>query len=519
MASLSVPRTSSFSSLHSSNGFAFNHRKSTRRLVTVTASLKTMGTDAAVVAQDDNNLPLREIPGGYGIPYLSQLVNRWRYLYIEGEPKYWENRMKQHNCTVIRTNMPPGWPWTDSRCIMFLDQKSYPTVFDYEKVDKYKAFAGTYMPSTSYTGGFEVCAYLDPSNKKHEQLKGYCMELLKLGSSKWAPEFHKAIENAFLQWEYKLSQNQPALVAPVLPEFMFRFLINAMTSANFDDPKIPDSEKPVCADLQKWVGFQLVPIANTKSPIYIEELLHVAPIPAKLTQGGYDKMVAFLQNYAQETLALGEPHGLAKDEIVHNLIFFLILNGHGGFCRFFPVILREVGKRPDLQAELRKEVRAAATDGKVTMRSVMNDMPLLTSTVYEALRFNPPVPFQYARAKKDFTVSSHENRFEIKKGEFLGGVNYMVSRDPKVFGDNADKFVADRFKGPEGEKMLDHLVWSNGRQTDESSVNSKQCAAKDIVPITGRLMLAELLMRYDEFKVEGVEKTMAFTSLERRTDL
>lgn len=67
--------------------------------------------------------------------------------------------------------------------------------------------------------------------------------------------------------------------------------------------------------------------------------------------------------------------------------------------------------------------------------------------------------------------------------------------------------------------MLDHLVWSNGRQTDESSVNSKQCAAKDIVPITGRLMLAEFLMRYDEFKVEGAEKTMAFTSLKRRTDL
>lgn len=61
-------------------------------------------------------------------------MNRWRYLYLEGEPKYWENRMKQHNSTVIRTNMPPGWPWTDSRCIMFLDQKSYPTVFDSEKV-------------------------------------------------------------------------------------------------------------------------------------------------------------------------------------------------------------------------------------------------------------------------------------------------------------------------------------------------------------------------------------------------
>nr|QCP71057.1 allene oxide synthase [Pohlia nutans] len=493
-----------------------------RGAVTVAASLKTMDSDVPAVARDDSDLPLREIPGGYGIPYVSQLVNRWRLLYIEGEPKYWENRMKNLNSTVIRTNMPPGWPWTDSRCIMFLDQKSFPTVFDYDKVDKYKAFAGTFMPSTSYTGGQEMCAYLDPSNKKHEQLKNYCFELLKLSSSKWAPEFHSAISRAFLQWEHKLSQKQPALVAPTLPEFMFRFLVNAMTSADFDDPKIPDSEKPTCAELQKWVGFQLIPIGNTKAaPLYVEELLHVAPIPAKLTKGGYDKMVAFLQNYAQETLALGLSHGLAEDEIVHNLIFFLILNGHGGFCRFLPVVIREVGRIPELQAELAAEVRAAtaASGGQVTMKAVMHDMPLLTSTVYEALRFNPPVPYQYARAKKDFTISSHDAKFEIKKGEFLGGVNFMVSRDPKVFTSDPDKFVPTRFMGPEGEKLLEHLVWSNGRQTDESSVHNKQCAAKDIVPLTGRLLLAEIFMRYDSFKTEGADGKLAFTSLQRRTDL
>jgi hypothetical protein len=42
--------------------------------------------------------------------------------------------MRKYNSTVIRTNMPPGWPWTDSRVVMFLDQKSYPTVFDHDKV-------------------------------------------------------------------------------------------------------------------------------------------------------------------------------------------------------------------------------------------------------------------------------------------------------------------------------------------------------------------------------------------------
>lgn len=148
------------------------------------------------------------------------------------------------------------------------------------------------------------------------------------------------------------------------------------------------------------------------------------------------------------------------------------------------------------------------------MKAVMSDMPLVASTVFEALRFDPPVPFQYARAKKDSMVESHDARYAIKKGEFLGGANYWVSRDPEVFQDPT-KFVATRFMGPEGEKLLHHLVWSNGRQTDESTVMTKQCAGKEIVPLTSRLLLVELLMRFDSFAVEGLETTMAFTSLQR----
>lgn len=429
--------------------------------------------------------------------------------------------MAKYGSTVIRSNMPPGWFWTDSRCIMLLDQKSYPTVFDYDKVDKYKAFAGTIMPSTEYNGGYEVCAYLDASDKKHEQLKGYCFELLKFSSSKWAREFHTAISETFNQWEGKLAQKTPALINPTLPESLFSFVINALTTARFDDSSIPDAEKPVCGDLQKWAGFQLMPVIRTGAPIYIEEMLHVAPIPASLTKGGYDKMVVFLQKYAAETLSIAEKFGLSQDEAVHNLIFFLILNAHGGFCRFLPVILREVAKNGQLQADLREEVRAAVKasgSDQVTMKAVMNDMPLVASTVFEALRFDPPVPFQYARAKKDFIIESHDARYQIKTGDFLGGVNYMVSRDPKVFTDRPNEFNARRFMGPEGDKLLAHLVWSNGRQTDETTVYTKQCAGKEIVPLTGRLLLAELFMRFDSFNIEGLEMEATFTSLTPRSD-
>jgi hypothetical protein len=70
-------------------------------------------------------------------------------------------------------------------------------------------------------------------------------------------------------------------------------------------------------------------------------------------------MVKFLERYAGETLASAEGHGITKEEAVHNLIFFIVLNGHGGFCRFFPIVIQQVGLNPELQAKLRAEVRAA----------------------------------------------------------------------------------------------------------------------------------------------------------------
>lgn len=62
--------------------------------------------------------------------------------------------------------------------------------------------------------------------------------------------------------------------------------------------------------------------------------------------------------------------------------------------------------------------------------------------------------------------------------------------------------------------LISWLVWSNGRHTGESSVHSKQCAGKDVVPVTGRLLLAELFMRNDSFETEGVERKLVFTSLQ-----
>lgn len=128
-------------------------------------------------------------------------------------------------------------------------------------------------------------------------------------------------------------------------------------------------------------------------------------------------------------------------------------------------------------------------------------MELVQSVVYETLRLNPPVPTQFARARKDFQLSSHDSVYEVKKGELLCGYQKLVMRDPKVF-DDPESFVPNRFTS-KGRELLSYLYWSNGPQTESPSASNKQCAAKDIVTVTASLFVAHLFRRYDSFAFDS----------------
>jgi len=495
---------------HGSSSPQDSNVKSTTRLAASffnqASGSSTVDSPAAAPAE---RLQLKEIPGGYGLPYIGPLKDRWEYFYFQGVRGFFEKRMAKYNSTVFRTNMPPGWPWTDPRCVILLDQKSYANVFDYDKVDKTDTFAGTFIPSLEFTGGLRMCAYLDPSDERHTKLKSYCLELLKESGPRWTPEFHKQMTNSFPVWEKEIASKGSSSFNSVCQELMFKVMIKAMTNVDIDN--IPESDRPSSADLTKWTGLQLVPVLSVGLPAPIDDLvLHTAPLPFALARGGYDKMFKFLQKYAGEALDVAGKFDLNRDDATHNLIFFTILNGHGGFLRFFPIILKYVNTSAGLQEELKKEIRAAIeTNGGVLNGKALESMSLVQSTVYEALRMEPPVPFQYARAKQDFVLESHDAAFRIKKGEMLGGVAYYASRDPVIFKD-PNTFNPKRFLGKEGRKLLSHLIWSNGRQTTDtstntSSSNTKQCAARDLVPFLGQLFLVELFRKYEAFQISDVK--------------
>ncbi|MCD7464640.1 sphingolipid delta-4 desaturase [Datura stramonium] len=190
----------------------------------------------------------------------------------------------------------------------------------------------------------------------------------------------------------------------------------------------------------------------------------------------------------------------------------------------FPSLIKWVASGgKSLHARLANEIRTTIKEegGSITL-SAINKMCLTKSTVYEALRIEPPVPFQYGKAKEDIMVQSHDSSFLIKKGEMIFGYQTFATKDPKVF-EKPEEFVAERFMGSEGEKLLRYVYWSNARETDNPMVDNKQCAGKHLSVLLCRLLLVEFFMRYDTFTVESSKflagSSVTFKTLEKKCDM
>uniref|UniRef100_A0A5B6Z8U6 Putative allene oxide synthase n=1 Tax=Davidia involucrata TaxID=16924 RepID=A0A5B6Z8U6_DAVIN len=507
-------------------------RPSTRRLIVrpITASVpersvpppaRATTTVAPEVAPEPTKLPIREVPGDYGLPFIGPIKDRLDYFYNQGREEFFKSRVQKYQSTVFRSNMPPG-PFISSnpQVIALLDAKSFPVLFDVSKVEKKDLFTGTYMPSTELTGGYRILSYLDPSEPNHSKLKRLLFFLLQSSRDRVIPEFHASFTELFETIEKELASKGKAGFSDPNDQASFNFLGRAFFGTNPTETELGTDGPTLIA---KWVLFQLGPILTLGLPSVIEEpLLHTTPLPPFLVKGDYQKLYDFFYKSSTSVLDEAEKMGISRDEACHNLLFATCFNSFGGMKILFPGIVKWIGKAGlKLQTQLGEEVRSVvkSNGGKLTMAAT-EQMPLVKSVVYEALRIEPPVPFQYGKAKSDLVIESHDAAFKIKEGEMLFGYQPFATKDSKIF-EKADEFVADRFVGEEGEKLLKYVLWSNGPETESTTVGNKQCAGKDFVVFASRLFVAEWFLRYDSFETEsGVSPlgaSVTLTSLKRAT--
>ncbi|KAF5201787.1 Allene oxide synthase [Thalictrum thalictroides] len=496
-----------------------NHRSPNHR--SISASTSEIPPVSVTQPPTSSQLPIEKIPGNYGIPIISPIKDRLDYFYFQGRDEYFKSKIQKYKSTVFRANMPPG-PFISSNpnVIVLLDAKSFPILFDNSKVEKKDIFTGTYMPNLKLTGGYRVLSYLDPSEPNHAKLKNLLFFLLKSSSNRVIPEFHNTFTEFFNDLDKELETKGKAGFNALDDQACFNFLAKSFYKKNPADTKL-GKDGPSLVD--KWVLLQLSPIFSLGLPWFIEDpLLHLFPLPPFLVKSSYQKLYDFIYESSTSFLDEGEKLGITREESCHNLVFATCFNTFGGMKVHFPNMIKWVGScGAELHKQLAQEIRSTvkSNGGKITMAG-MEQMTLMKSVVYESFRIEPPVPFQYGKAKRDLVIESHDSAFEVKKGETLFGFQPFATKDSRIF-EKSEEFVADRFIGEEGEKLLKYVLWSNGPETENPTVYNKQCAGKDFVILVSRLLIVEFFLRYDSFEIEvknlPLSAGVTITSLERAT--
>jgi hydroperoxide dehydratase len=462
---------------------------------------------------DSPGSPVRKIPGNYDLPTIGAVIDGGEY--FRGIDNFFKRRVEKYKSTVFRVYLPP-----DNRVIILLDCKSFPVLFDLNKVEKKNVVLGNYKISTDYTGGYTNYSNLDPSDEKHHRAKGWWLQLLCNCRERYFPEFVRVFDELSLAMEQDFARNGKAFFSVHIEQLIFNFMCRFITSA---DPVAPGpaslgTNGPWCT--KRWLGAMDGQISSTRAlPELFDELkIHYVPLPFCLVSGYHEKLYNFMWTNAIPALDSAEyQFGLNREEACNNLLISICGNAVTSMSIMFTYMAKYIADAGDqLQRDLAEEVRRAVeAHGGINARALAS-MPLVRSTVYEVLRIEPPAAWQYAKAKKDFLVESHDGVYLVKKGEMLCGYQPFATRDPKVF-DRAKEFLPRRFMGEEGEKMLKHLLWSNGRETEETSADNKQCAGKDIVVTTALLFLAHFFLRYDTFAIEQSPSSLTFTALIKAT--
>ncbi|XP_078177443.1 allene oxide synthase 3-like [Carex rostrata] len=468
-----------------------------------------------------SGLPIKPIPGTYGVPFFSPVWDRLNFYYFQGHMTYFKSRISKHNSTVLRLNVPPG-PFLSSnpRVVAVLDASSFQVLLDSSKVDKTNTLTGTYLPPFSLYSGHHPLAYLDTTDPQHASLKTLIIGLIASRKDCVIPSFRKIYGSLFDNIYNTLNSSGPTEFNTLNQSASFDFMCRAFFDGELPSVAIGPSASGMAL---KWLFFQLHPLVSKVTnliPWPLEDLLlHNFHLPPCLVKSNYKTLETYFTNAGKSFLTDAEQLGISHNVALHNLIFATIFNAYGGIKIFLPYLLKwlvEVG--PELHNKLSEEIRSVvqSENGSVTP-ACLEKMNLTKSVVYEALRLNPPVEYQYGHARADLIIESHDTAYKVKKGEMIFGYQTIVTRDEKVF-TNGEQFVADRFVG-EGEKLLRYVYWSNGRETDEPAVTNKQCPGKDIVVLIGQLFVVELFLQYNTFTGEigelPLEPKITFKSIQK----
>ncbi|KAA8649571.1 hypothetical protein EYZ11_005805 [Aspergillus tanneri] len=143
-------------------------------------------------------------------------------------------------------------------------------------------------------------------------------------------------------------------------------------------------------------------------------------------------------------------------------------------------------KNPDCMTKLKRELNQAQAAGElspVVLHVEAKKLPYLQACIKETLRYFAPVPFGLPRVAPKDGITLGDHHFEA--GTILSVNPFVIQRDRRYFGEDAEVFNPERWLRPEASRYEKYLITFG---TGYNGCPGKQFAFAEIGKITATLV-------------------------------
>ncbi|RPD57416.1 bifunctional P-450/NADPH-P450 reductase [Lentinus tigrinus ALCF2SS1-7] len=177
--------------------------------------------------------------------------------------------------------------------------------------------------------------------------------------------------------------------------------------------------------------------------------------------------------------------GLSDASIKHNLLTFLIA-GHETTSGMLTFTIYFLLKNPEALRKLREEVDTKLGDRPMGVQDV-NKFPYLLAVMRESLRLGPTAPGRVVTPIEDTVLAG---KYAVEKGvPIIIGI-YTSHRDPKVWGEDADKFRPERMLDGKFEALPPNAWQPFG-------YGSRGCIGRPFAWQEAQIALVTIMQRFD----------------------
>jgi sterol 14-demethylase len=155
-------------------------------------------------------------------------------------------------------------------------------------------------------------------------------------------------------------------------------------------------------------------------------------------------------------MSIKNPDGTDRflpDEVT-GMFISMMFAGHHTTSGTAAWTLIELLRNPDVLARVDDELAELYTDGAEVSYQALREMPLLESSIKEALRLHPPLILLLRVAKEELEIEG----FAIHAGQMVAASPSVSNRLPEDFPE-PDAFRPDRYLDPRDEDRLNPWTW------------------------------------------------------------